>query len=186
MAVLQFPGSGQAGGHRVPGDGCQEGLADGGVDGDAADPQVPQVPAVDQVPGARAVVAGGVVLPPVVVDGEFAAAGTAGGQALQQRAALPDGAGARLVRSGADVPADPLLVGQVVVPVQEPLVVVGDAHLPVVPAEPAPPGPQFTIAGDVLLGAGAAVDVGTGVGRVGERGVHSMVGGFHPDHLRSR
>ena len=164
MAVLQFPGSGQAGGHRVPGDGCQEGLADGGVDGDAADPQVPHVPAVDQ--GARAVVAGGVVLPPVVVDGEFAAAGPAGGQALQQGAALPDGAGPGLVGHRPDVPADALLVGQVVVPVQETLVVLGDAHLPVVAAGPAPPGPQLAIAGDVLLGAGAAVNVGAGVGRV--------------------
>ena len=142
--------------------------------------------AVDQVAGAGAVVAGGVVVPPVVVDGEFAAAGPAGGQALQQGAALPDGAGPGLVRDRPDVPADPLLVGQVVVPVQEPLVVVGDEHLPVVPAEPAPPGPQITVRGDVLLGAGAAVDVGAGVGRVGERGVHRMVRGFHPDHLRGR
>ena len=68
--------------------------------------------AVDEVAGAGAVVAGGVVMPPVVVDGEFAAAGPAGGQVLQQRAALPDGAGAGLVRDRADVPADPLLVGQ--------------------------------------------------------------------------
>ena len=98
VAVLQFPGRGQAGGHRVAGHRGQEGLADGGVDGHAADPQVPQVLAVDEVAGAGAVVAGGVVVPSVVVDGEFAAAGPAGGQALQQRAALPDGAGAGLVR----------------------------------------------------------------------------------------
>ena len=56
------------------------------------------------------------MVPSVIVDREFATAGAAGGQALQQRAALPDGPGAGLVRGGADVPPDPLLVGQVVVP----------------------------------------------------------------------
>jgi len=75
-------------------------------------------------------------VPSVVVDGEFAAAGPAAGQALQQRAAVPNGAGAGLVCGGAGVLADPLLVGQVVIPVQEPLVVVGDAHLPD-PGDPA-------------------------------------------------
>jgi len=83
---------------------------------------MPQVLAIDQVPGAGAVVAGGVAAPPVVVDGEFAAAGPAGGQALQERAALPDSACAGLVGRRADVLADPLLVGQEVIPVQEPLV----------------------------------------------------------------
>ena len=45
---------------------------------------------------------------------------------------------------------------------------------------------QITVRGDVLLGAGAAVDIGAGIRRVGQRGVHRMVGGFHPDHLRGR
>src|SRR5664280_3851860 len=118
-----------------------------------------KVLAVDEVSGAGAVVAGGVAVPSVVVDGEFAAAGPAAGQPLQQRAALPDGAGAGLVGDRADVLADPLLVGQVVVPVQESFVVVRDAHLPVVAADAAPPGPQVPIGCDVLLGAGAAVDL---------------------------
>lgn len=40
VAVLQFPGGGQAGGDRVAGDGGQERLTDGGVDGHPADAQV--------------------------------------------------------------------------------------------------------------------------------------------------
>ncbi len=55
-------------------------------------------------------VAGGVVVPPVVVDGEFAAAIPAGGQVLQQRAALPHRAGAALVGDRPDVLTNPLLV----------------------------------------------------------------------------
>src|SRR5664279_4939224 len=92
VAVLQFPGGFQAGGHRVAGHRGQERLADGGVDAHATDPQVTHVLAVDEVAGAGAVVAGGVAVPSVVVDGEFAAARPAAGQPLQQRAALPDGA----------------------------------------------------------------------------------------------
>src|SRR5664280_844345 len=172
-------------GHLIDGRNLRH-LRIGGVAIDAADPQMAQIPAVDEVAGAGAVVAGGVVVPSVVVDGELAAAGPAGGQALQQRAALPDGAGAGLVCGGADVPPDPLLVGQVVIPVQESLMVVRDADLPLVAADPAPPCPQVPITGDVPLGAGAAVDVRAGVRRVGQRGVHRVVGGFHPDHLRCR
>ena len=73
---------------------------DGGVDRDAADPQVPGAAAVDELAGAGAVVAGRGFAFAVVVDGEFAPAGPAGGQPLQQGAALPQRAGAGLVRFG--------------------------------------------------------------------------------------
>ena len=68
------PGRGQARGRGVTGQRGQERLGHRGVDAHAADPQVPQLLAVDEVAGAGAVVARGVVVPPVVVDGQFAAA----------------------------------------------------------------------------------------------------------------
>ena len=63
------------------------------VDGHAACAQVPGAAAFDHVAGAGAVVAGGGLVLALVVDGELAAAGPAGGQALQQGAALADRAG---------------------------------------------------------------------------------------------
>ena len=98
VAVLELLGGGQAGLQRGGLQRGQERAGDRGVDRDAADAQVPGAAALDELAGAGAVVAGGGLGRAVVVDGELAAAGPAGGQALQQRAALPDRAGARLVR----------------------------------------------------------------------------------------
>src|SRR5206468_1904889 len=91
----------------------QERAGDGLVDGHAAGAQVPGAAALDQLAGAGAVIAGGGLVLALVVDGELAAADTAGGQPLQQRAALADRAGAGLMRHRADVLPDPGLVGLV-------------------------------------------------------------------------
>ena len=93
---------------------------------------MPGAAALDELAGAGAVVAGGGFAFAVVVDGQFAAAGPAGDQPLQQGAALPQRAGAGLVGLGTDVGADAYLVGQVGVPVDESLVVAGDSDLPLV------------------------------------------------------
>ena len=98
VAVLELLGGGQAGLQRGGLQRGQERVGDGGVDRDAADAQVPGAAAVDELAGAGAVVAGGGLGRAVVVDGELAPAGPAGGQPLQQRAALADRAGAGLVR----------------------------------------------------------------------------------------
>ncbi len=62
----------------------------------------------------------------------------------------------------------------------------GDEHLPLIPPDPAPPGPQVTVRGDVFLGAAAAVDIGAGIRRVGQRGMHRMICRFHPHDVRGR
>ena len=85
--------------------------------------------AVDQVAGALAVVVRHGLGRAAVEDGQLTAAGPAGGQALQQRAAFPDRAGARLAGLRADVGADALLVGQVGVPADEPGVSLGSPSL---------------------------------------------------------
>ena len=138
--------------------------------------------AVDDV-GALAVVVRDGLGRAAVEDRELAAAGPAGGQALQQRAAFPDRAGARLAGLRADVAADAGLVGQVGVPADESGVVIGDEDLPLVAGQPAAPLAQRAVRAEVPLLAGAAVDVGAGVSRVGQRGVHRMVGRLDPGDL---
>ena len=88
MALFDLPGSFQAGLQRYRLEGGQERGGDRVVDGHAADAQVPGAAALDQLAGAGAVVAGGGLVLAVVVDRELAAAGAAGGQALQQGAAF--------------------------------------------------------------------------------------------------
>src|SRR6266702_1454228 len=113
----------------------------------------------------------------------LAAAGPAGGQALQQRAAFPDRAGARLAGLRADVGPDAFLVGEVGVLVGEPLVMAGDEDLPLVAGQFAAPLAQYAILAEVTLVAGAAVHVGAGVGRVRQRVVHRVVGRLRPRDL---
>ncbi|MGE5289381.1 MAG: hypothetical protein ACM3ML_19710, partial [Micromonosporaceae bacterium] len=126
VAVFELRGGGQA---RLQRGGCQGGeecAGDGGVDGLSAGAHVPGAAPVDEISGALAVVVGHALGRAVVEDGELAAAGSAGGQALQQRAAFPHGPGAGLAGLGADVGADAGLVGLVGVPVDEPGMVIGD------------------------------------------------------------
>ena len=96
VAGLELLGGGQAGLQRGRGQRGQERPGDGGVDGQATDVQVPGSAAVDQFGRAVAVVVRHGFGRTAVEHGEFAAAAPAGGQALQQGAALPDRAGARL------------------------------------------------------------------------------------------
>ena len=119
VALLDLPGGLQAGLQRHRLQRGQERGGDRGVDGHAADAQVPGAAAFDHVAGAGAVVAGGGLVLALVVDGELAAAGPAGRQALQQGAALADRAGAGLMRHRPDVLPDLRLVGLVGVPVDE-------------------------------------------------------------------
>ena len=183
MAVLELLRGGQAGLQRGRLQRGQEGGGHGGVDRDAADAQVPGAAAVDELAGAGAVVAGGGLGRSVVVDGELAAAGSAGGQPLQQRAALADRAGARLVRPGAGVAADAGLVGLVGVPVDEPAVVLGDEYLPLALGQLAAADAQHAVLAEVALLAGLAEHVGARVGGVGEHVVHRVVGRLDPGDL---
>ena len=121
----------------------------------------------------------------LVVDGELAAAGPAGGQALQQGAALADRAGAGLMRHRAGVLPDLGLVGLVGVPVDEPLVVVFDQHLPLVLRQHAAPDPDRPVVADQPLLPAAAEGIRAGVGGVGQHVVHRVVGRLGPDDLGS-
>ena len=76
-----------------------------------------------------------------------------------------------------------LLVGQVGVPVGEPGVVIGDEDLPLVAGQPAAALAERAAGAEADLVAAAAVDVGTSVGRVGQRRVHGMIGGLDPGDL---
>src|SRR5260370_1288882 len=116
----------------------------------------PGAAAFDDVAGAGAVVAGGGFVLALVVDGELAAAGPAGSQALQQGAPLTDRAGAGLMCRRPDILPDLCLVGLVGVPVDEPAVVVFDEHLPLLfPQHPAPDPPRPALADQPLLPAPA-------------------------------
>lgn len=99
---------------------------------------------------------------------------------LQQCAAFADSAGARLVRLGADILADAGLVGLVGVPVDEPAVMVFDEHLPLVLRQHMAAHTQLPVLADTALLAGPAIDVGTGVGRMGQHRVHRVVGRLDP------
>ena len=129
VALLELPGRLQAGLQRHRLQRGQEHLGYGLVDGHAADAKVPGAAAVDHVAGAGAVVAGGGLVLALVVDGELAAAGPAGRQALQQGAAFADGAGAGLMAPGAGVGGQLLLVGLIGLPADVALVVTGQEHL---------------------------------------------------------
>src|SRR5207302_810535 len=101
--------------------------------------------AVDQLAWALAVVVRHRLGRAAVEDGQLAAARAAGGQALQQRGALPDRAGARPAGLRADIRPDAGLVGQVGLPVDEPGVVIGDEDLPLVAGQLAAPGAQGAV-----------------------------------------
>jgi hypothetical protein len=137
VAVLDLLGGLQAGAQRHRLESGQECPGDGGVDALPADAHVPGATAVDQLGGAVAVVVRHASGRAGVEDRQLAAACAAGRQALQQRAAFPDRAGARLAGLRADVGADAGLVGLVGVPVGEPGVVIGDEDLPLVAGQPA-------------------------------------------------
>ncbi len=100
VAVFELLGGGQAGLGCRGGQRGQEHGGDRGVDRDATDTQMPGAAALDELAGAGAVVARGGFVFAVVGDGELAPADPAGGQSLQQGAALPEGAGAGLVHRG--------------------------------------------------------------------------------------
>jgi len=185
VTILELLRGGQTGLQRGGLQRGQESGGHGGVDRDAADAQVPGAPAVDELAGAGAVVAGRGFGRAVVVDGELAAAGPAGGQPLQQRAALPDRAGARLVRPRAGVGADAGLVGLVGVPVDEPAMVLGDEYLPLALGQLAAAGAQHAILAEAAPLAGLAEHVGAGVGGVSEHVVHRVVGRLDPHDLLS-
>ncbi len=183
VAVLELLGGGQAGLQRRRLQRGQKRPGDRGVDPGTTDTQVTRAAALDEVPGAGAVVAGGGLGRAVVVDRELAPTHPAGGQPLQQRAALARRAGARLVRPRADVAANPDLVGLVGIPIDEPAVMIDDQHLPFVLRQPMAAGAQLPIGVDAAVGAGAAEGVGARVGGMGEHGVHRMVGRRHPGDL---
>src|SRR5680860_699534 len=92
--------------------------------------------------------------------------------------------GAGAVRLGTDVGTDAGLVGLVGVPVEEPVVVVGDEDLPLILGDLATPGTQRPVVVDVALHAGASVDVGAGIGGMGQGGVDRVVGRLHPGDVR--
>jgi hypothetical protein len=185
VAFFELAGGFQAGLQRGRLQRGQKRLGDRGVDGDAADAQVPGAAAFHQLAGAGAVVAGSGFVLAVVVDSQFAAARPAGGQALQQRAAFADRAGAGLMRHRADILPDLVLVGLVGVPVDEPGVVIFDEHFPLALGQHPPPYPQHAAVADPPLLAAAAEGIGTGIGRVGEHVVHRVVGRLGPDEFRS-
>jgi hypothetical protein len=125
VAVLELLGGFQAGlqGGGLEGGQERAGAGNGGVDRGAAGAQVAGAASLDHLPGAGAVVAGGGLALALVVDGELAAAGAAGRQALQQRAALADRPGSGLVCHRPDILLDPRLVGEVVLPADVSLLV---------------------------------------------------------------
>ncbi len=185
VGVFEVFGGGEAGGERLGGQRGQERVGDGGVERDAADVQVTGATAVDDRGGALAVVARGGLGRALVEHGEFTAAGPAGRQALEQGAALPDGTGAGLVGCGTDVLADLRKVGLVGVPVDVALVVVADQDLPLAAGDGLVAGAHGAVLAEVGVRAGAAVDVGAGVGRVGQNGVDGVVGRLDPRDLRA-
>src|ERR1019366_5141102 len=85
-----------------------------------ADVHVPGAAAAGQLGGALTVVVRDRLGGAAVEDGELAAAGAAGGQAPQQRAALPHRPGARLAGLRPDIGPDALLVSQAGIPAREP------------------------------------------------------------------
>lgn len=114
------------------------------------------------------------------MHGQSTPAASAGGQALQQGAALAQGAAAGLVRVGSGVGGDALLVGFVGGPVDVAKMVVHDQHLPVAAVQPAGAGAQHTVVVEAAFAAGATIDIGASVGRMGEHTVDRRVGGCHP------
>ena len=71
VALLELPGSFQAGLQRHRLESGQERVGDRDVDRHAADPQVAGAAALDNLAGAGAVVAGGGLVRALVVDGEL-------------------------------------------------------------------------------------------------------------------
>jgi hypothetical protein len=183
VAVLELLGGGQA---RLQRGGLQRGqerLRYGGVDGQPADAQMAGAFALDQRAGAGAVVAGGGFGRAVVVDGQFAPAGAAGGQALQQGAALADRAGAGLVRLRSGIATNADLVGLEGIPVDEPAMVLDDEDLPFTLRQLVSAHPDRPVGIDAALLAGATERVGARVGGVGEHVVHRAVGRLDPGDL---
>src|SRR5215213_6889196 len=183
VAVLKLLGGGQAHLQRRGLERGQERTGDRCVDRDTADAQVTGATALDELAGARAVVAGRGLGGPVVVDGELAATRPAGGQPLQQRAALPDRAGAGLVGPRAGVGADAGLVGLVGVPVDEAAVMFLDQNLPLALRKLVTAGAQLAVLADAAPLAGLAEHIGARVGGMGQHVVHRMIGRLDPGDL---
>ena len=120
---------------------------------------------------------------PVVVDGGLAAADAAAGQGLQVRGALPDRAGARGAFRRRDVAVQPALDVLVGIPVDEPVMVAGNEHLPLVGWQVTAAGPQPAVLVDIPLGPGPAIYVRAGVGRMPQRREHRLIGRLHPGNL---
>src|SRR3954451_23304179 len=100
---------------------------------------MPHSTALDQFAGAGAVVTGRRLGSPLVEDGKLAAAVAADRDPLQQRGSLAHRALTGGVRGRAGIRPDADLVGLPGGPVDEPVVVIGDEHLPLVSREPTPP-----------------------------------------------
>ena len=80
-------------------------------------------------------------------------------------------------RGGRQFAAQPCGVGLVGLPGDEPGMVVGDQHRPLLARQQPVPGDARVPAGvDALLGAGAAEHERPGIGRVGQEVVHRRVG----------
>jgi len=153
---------------------------DRGVDAQAADPQAAAaLSAADQHP-AVALVAGCALAAAAVEDAELAAAHPAAGQPLQKGAALPDRASPRRVEHRPHVGVEPLLVGEVGVPVDVAVVVAGDEHRPLGVAGHPFAGPRHAAGVDVAFSAGAPVHIGARIPGMGEDLVDRMVGRRRP------
>ena len=185
LAMAEFIDSGQTRRQRGRGQRGQKRVSDSGVDGEPAELQVSGPPALDERAGAGAVVARSGFTRALVEHGEFPPADPAGGQALQQGAALADGPGARLVTDRAGVGGDLLGVGQVGVPVDITGMVVLDQDLPLLAGQDPTAGPDLAVLTQAAFELRSSVDIGAGIGRVGQHVVHGVVGRLDPSDLSS-
>ena len=118
---------GDSGGELCRLEGGDEGLRDGLVDLDAADVEAIDAAAFDQDFAGAMIPRRGAAS--AIVRVQAASAAPAGGKALQQSAPFPHGA-ARLVRSGAGILGDAILVGLIGPPIDEARMMVRNKHLP--------------------------------------------------------
>ena len=86
-----------------------------------------------------------------------------------------------VVGFGTDIAADPGLVPQVGVPVDESLVVVDDADLPLVAGQHLSPCSRCAVLADVSVLAGAPEGIGATVGGMGQDVVDRVIGRVDPD-----
>ena len=102
---------------------------------------------------------------------------------LRVRGALPDRAGARGAFRRRDVAVQPALDVLVGVPVDEPVMVAGNEHLPLVGWQVTAAGPQPAVLVGIPLGPGPAIYVRAGVGRMPQRRQYRLLGRLHPGDL---